>query len=472
MRIHRTLALGFAAILVFSACSSSATAVPSVASQAPTAAPTAAQSAGPSASAAPAASASAAPLAADPAEAVIPNVEANAEIHFWTYYLSPTFDNYIKATIARFEATYPGVKVDWEDHQATFQDDLKAAFAAGQAPDVINLSVSEGWVSDYATKGLLLPLDDKVPAAVQSTYFPGLWKEQEVGGKNFQFPWYQGINVDLINKQLFAKAGIDPTTFPKTIDGVPTLCQALKDKASTVCDIRLTVNDLISQMVYEGNVKPLSADGKKFTFDSPEGVKWLQMYVNMVKAGTVDTDILTTTDDRVGLLLFSSGQAPFYATGLNLIRDVKANNSQLYQNLGVAPTPLGLSGVVGKGLMGISVKADTKFPNASMALAQYFTNARSMVEFSKTVAIYPSVIASYDDPFFSSTATAIEDSARGTAKDVVSHYADIVPSLPTGVSQADVNDIVLKAVESALFNGIDPQKALSDAVAKANALIK
>ena len=48
------------------------------------------------------------PLAPDPAEAVIPNVEPNAEIDFWTFYLSPTFDQYIKDTIARFEATYPG----------------------------------------------------------------------------------------------------------------------------------------------------------------------------------------------------------------------------------------------------------------------------------------------------------------------------------------------------------------------------
>ncbi len=471
MQMKRSLAFGFAALLTLSACSSTASAVPSVATLAPTVAPSVATSAAPSASSA-AASASPAPLAPDPAEAVIPNVEANAEIHFWTFYLSPTFDNYIKETIARFEATYPGVKVDWEDHQATFQDDLKAAFAAGKAPDVINLSVSEGWVSDYASKGLLLPLDDKVPAAVQSTYFPGLWKEQEVGGKNFQFPWYQGINVDLINKQLFDKAGVNVADFPKTIDGLPQICQTLKDKANTVCDVRLTVSDLISQMVYEGNVKPLSDDGKKFTFDSPDAVSWLQMYVNMVKAGTVDNNILTTTDDRVGLLLFSSGQAPFYATGLNLIRDVKANNSQLYGNLAVAPTPLGKSGVVGKGLMGISVKADTQFPNASMALAQFFTNARSMVEFAKTVSIYPSVIASYDDPFFSAGATAIEDSARATAKDVVSHYADIVPSLPTSVNKADVNDIVLKAVEDALFNGVDPQKALTAAVAKANALIK
>ena len=471
MRMKKLLSIGFASVLAFGACAGSATPSPAAPSVAPTVAtpsPTAVASevASPSASTAPA---SATPLPVDPAEAVIQGVEPNATIGFWTFYLSPTFDPFIKETIARFEATYPGVKVNWEDHQGTFQDDLKAAFAAGKAPDVINLSVSEGWVSDYATKGLLLPLDDKVPQAVQQTYFPGLWKEQLVGGKNFQFPWYQGINVDLINKQLFDKAGLTVADFPKTIDGLKQICQTLKDKASTVCDIRLTVSDLLAQMVYEGGVKPISDDGKKFTFDSPEAVAWLQMYVDMVKAGTVDNSILTTTDDRVGLLLFSSGQAPFYASGLNLIRDVKANNSQLYDNLAVAPSPVGKSGVVGKGLMSISVKADTKFPNASIALAQFFTNARSMVAFSKIVSIYPSVIASYDDPFFSSSATAIEDSARAMAKDVVSKYADIVPTIP---NKADVNDIVLKAIESALFNGVDPQKALTEAVTKANATLK
>ena len=174
MRIKKLLSIGFASVLVFGACAGSATPSPaaSAASVAPTTATTAPSTA-PSTGASPSAgpSASATPLPVDPAEAVIQGVEPNATIGFWTFYLSPTFDPYIKDTIARFEATYPGVKVNWEDHQGTFQDDLKAAFAAGKAPDVINLSVSEGWVSDYATKGLLLPLDDKVPAAVQSTYF-------------------------------------------------------------------------------------------------------------------------------------------------------------------------------------------------------------------------------------------------------------------------------------------------------------
>jgi len=471
MQLKKLSALIATAMLALAACNTAPSTSPS--SAAGTAA--AATPAG-SVAASPAASPTEAALAPDPAEAVIPNVEQGANITFWTFYLSQTFDQYIKDTIARFQATYPGVTVNWEDHQASFQDDLKNAYAAGKAPDVFNASVSEGWVSDYASKGLLLSLDDKVPPAVQQTYFPGLWKEQLVDGKNYQFPEYQGISVDLINKQLFDKAGINVADFPKTVDGLPQICQTLKDKASTVCDIRLTVNDMLAQMVYEGGVNILSADGKKFAFDSQAAVDWVNMYAGMVKAGTVDNDILTTSDDRIGLLLFSSGQAPFYATGLNLIHVVKANNSQLYDNLAAVPAPVGKSGVVGNGLMSIVVNAQTKYPNASMALAQFFTNARTMTALSKISSVFPSTPKSWDDPYFSSTSPLIEDSARSTAKDVISHYADIVPSLPTGVAKADVNDIVLKAVESVLFPAAgttpDTQAILTQAVADANALIK
>jgi putative chitobiose transport system substrate-binding protein len=460
----RPLGLLMAALFVISACTGQTPASQAPASQAP------ASTEPSTVPSEPAASASPSPLAADPAEAVIPNVEANAEIGLWTFWLSPIFDDYIKNTIARFQETYPGVKVNWEDHQATFQDDLKNAFAAGNAPDVINLSVGEGWVSDYATRDLLLELDSKVPAEVKDIYFEGLWKSQNVDGKNYQFPWYQGVSVELINKRIYEEgAGLKVEDFPKTVEELPALCKAIFDKTSVVCDLRLTVNDLLSQMVYEGDVDVISADGKTFTFDSPAAVEWLQMYVDMVKAGTVDNTALTTKDDRVGLLIFSAGQAPFYQTGPNLIREVKSNNATLYEDLAVVPAPVGKSGVLGKGLMGMSVKADTKFPNASIALAQYFTNPRAMVEFAQQVAVYPSSAKAFEDPFFSSTPELIEDSARPIAGETIEKYADIVPTIP---KKADVNAIVLTAVEKALFGDVPAQQALSDAVAAANKLLQ
>ena len=135
----------------------------------------------------------------------------------------------------------------------------------------------------------------------------------------------------------------------QTSTDLPALCPTIKDKTNTLCDMRLTVNDLLAQMVYEGGVKVISDDGKTFTFDSPDGVAWLQMYVDMVKAGTVDKTVLVTDQDRTGLDLFTSGQAAFYATGPNLIRDVRANNPGLYGYLGVAPGPVGKSRRAGQG---------------------------------------------------------------------------------------------------------------------------
>ena len=118
--------------------------------------------------------------------------------------------------------------------------------------------------------------------------------------------------------------------------------------------------------------------------------------------------------------------------------------------------------------MGISVNASTKFPNASIALAQFFTNPKSMVEFAKLVAVYPSSASAYDDPFFSTPSLAIEDSAKPAAKDFISKLADIVPTVP---HKADVNTIVLKYIQEALFNNMPAQQALDKAVAEANALL-
>ncbi len=468
MRQHRYIALTALLALVVSACSPVASPSPP-----PASVPVATPAASPSASVAPSASAvSASPtaLAPDPAEAVITGVEPDAEISFWTFYLSPSFDKYIKDTIARFEATYPGVTVKWEDHQLTFQADLNNAFNAGIAPDVINLSVSEGWVADYATRDQLLGLNGIVPKAVKDIYFPGLWNEQLVNGENFQFPWYQGLNVELINKKIYEEgAGLDAEAFPRKITELPAICQTIKDKTDTLCDIHLTVKDLLSQMIYEGKVKVINDAGTAFTFDSKAGVDWLQMYVDMVAAGTVDSTALTNKDERVGLLLFSAGQAAFYATDPNSVQKIKSNNATLYENLAMAPPPVGKSGVLGKGLMSISVNKATKFPNASIALAQFFTNPRSMVQFAKQVAIYPSSPSAYDDPFFTDAPTAVEDGARPLAEDIISTYQDIVPTIPKKV---DVNQLVLTAVESALFNKVPAQKALSDAVDAANKLIQ
>jgi ABC-type glycerol-3-phosphate transport system substrate-binding protein len=94
-----------------------------------------------------------------------------------------------------------------------------------------------------------------------------------------------------------------------------------------------------------------------------------------------------------------------------------------------------------------------------------------MLEFSKIVGIYPSTPASYEDPFFTETPVAIEESVRPIASQIISTQKDLMPELPAGVSSADVNQIILKHVQEALFNNVPAQEALDAAVEEANGLI-
>lgn len=469
MRNRTLLILAIIAMFTLGACTPAAS--PSAGgSEPPTSEAPASQGGEPSAepSAAPSEAASACSADSSQADPVMEGVEDGATITFWTYFLSPTFDEFIECTIARFEEAYPGVTVEWEDHQATYLDDYRNAINAGTQPDVANLSNNEGWVREFAQAGALLNLTENAPQEIIAQYFPNLFADNLVDDDSFQFPWYQSIAVELINTRIYEAAGLDPAEFPTSIGELPDLCQTIKDETGTLCDIRLTVTNYLSQMTYEGGVDVMNEDGTEFTFDSPEAVAWLQMYVDMVAAGTVDTDALTTALDRVALLIFSAGQAPFYQTGPQLIRVVKDSNPDLYENLALAPLPLGVSGVTQPTSMAISVKADTEFPNASMALAAFFTGPRAMLDFAKIVPIYPSTPAAFDDPFFSEEPELIEDSARPLAREIIENQQNIMPPIPEA---ADVNDIVRQAVEAALFGGVPAQDALSDAVDQANALL-
>jgi putative chitobiose transport system substrate-binding protein len=402
-------------------------------------------------------------------EAVIADVEEGAEITFWTFFLSPTFDAYIQDTIARFNEAYPGVTVNWEDRQGTLQEEYRNSLAAGNAPDVVN--VPTGWVQEFAQRNQLLSMNDALPANVQAQYFEGLFNQATVDGVSYQVPWYQAVDGYLVNTQVLEQAGKTLEDLPKTFDEQKTFCEEIYAATQIPCGLRLNTGNLLQSMAYEGGVQVMNEDGTAFTFDSPEAVSWLQYYVDMINDGTTARDILLLgdADDRIGLERFTSGQMPFYVTGPQLIRIVRESNPGLYGYLAMVPRAVGRSNALPPVSMSIVVTASTPYPKASAALAAFFTNPQSMLEFAKIVPIFPSTPESYDDEFFTQPSVAIEDQIRPIARDIIAQQRNIMPEIP---NLANVNDVVRQAIEAAIFGGADPQTALTDAVQQANGLIE
>ncbi len=186
-------------------------------------------------------------------------------------------------------------------------------------------------------------------------------------------------------------------------------------------------------MVYEGDVKVISDDGKTFTFDSPEGVAWLQMYVDMVKAGTVDND---RPDHRRRPRRPRCSSRPARRRSTRPARTSSAKSRPTTQACTATwpsvPPRVGKSGVAGQGPDGASPSRRTPSSRTpSIALAQFFTNPRSMVEFAKQVADLPvdprprtTIRSSRRRP------TPIEDSARPIAKDIISQVRRHRPDHP------------------------------------------
>lgn len=396
-------------------------------------------------------------------DAVVKDVEPNAEITFWTFFLSPTFDDFIKKTIAEFEAAYPGVKVKWEDRQAKFLDEYRAAIAAGQQPDVANLS--GGWVAEFAEKGLLTNMSEALPKEIQDLYFPDIFNAVNVGGSSYSVPWYQSVSVNLVSTDIISKAGYTLDDMPKNFAELQTACKDMAEKAQTPCGLALGGN-ILATMAYQGDVEVIK-DGQ-YTFDNEAGVKWLQAYVDMVKNGHVVPELLTEPNDRVGLDKFAQGQIPWWASGPQLVRIVREANPGRYGYVAMVPTPAGKTGKYPPSTMVIATAKNSKFPNAAKALALWFTNPRNQLEFAKIVPIFPATPASYDDPFFTEKPVAIEHQVRPIAKEIIANQKNILPDLPM---RKEVNDLLRTAFERAVFGGVSAADALKEAAAKANALI-
>jgi putative chitobiose transport system substrate-binding protein len=121
--------------------------------------------------------------------------QAQTEIEFWTYYLSPNFDDYFNGLIAQFEAENPDIKVKWTDKQDTMERDLAAAISLGNPPDVVNLWNDSTFAG--AQNGFLTPLTELpgvTPEFLQETYWENVSSIFTVDGVPYGFPWYGWVD--------------------------------------------------------------------------------------------------------------------------------------------------------------------------------------------------------------------------------------------------------------------------------------
>ena len=388
---------------------------------------------------------------------------AQIELQFWTISLSPFFNDYIGETVSLYEAQHPGVSVTWRDFSGeALGFELLNAIKSGHAPDVVNLNVPT--LLEQTERGNLSSLDGGFD---KNLYFDGLLQSLSVDGKVYALPWYVTPAILMVNRALFAEAGLDADTFVSTPDTLFEAAKQIKDRTGTYGFMPNLISQNLLYRFQESGLPVLSEDGTRAVFNSPAHVAFLQEYISLFEKDYFPADALLKGYGGA-LERYQNGQLGMLLTGAQFLTRIRSSAPEVYENTVPLPCPLGAGQTVHAPLMALGVPAASKHQREALDFALFVTGRERELAFSKLVAIFPSNVAAAADPFFTTLPPnpTPEEQARAVTAGQLEYAHDLTLHVPNA---SDLFKNFQKNVEEAFFGYKSPQDALDDAVRYWNA---
>ena len=249
------------------------------------------------------------------------------------------------AAIEAFIAAHPELDVEYSvipTADSAWDQKASAALATGTAPDVIQMSPDYyGMNTDYYMD--LRPFVEADGVDLSTVLVDGMINGYyDPDGKLEGFPLLANCFCVLYNKDMFDAAGVAYPEPGWTMEDLLDWGKAFvsgEGVNQTYAISRHWVTN--SVMAYAGGSTPYSADLSTSNFDSPEMLKSLELYQQLVQGGYMPTDAAQQSVDAESL--FISGRAAMYFVGgmhsQSTIED--ADDSGI--NYGVAVMPSGVS---------------------------------------------------------------------------------------------------------------------------------
>jgi len=141
------------------------------------------------------------------ATALDPKLAQPVTLKFW-YSENPTEAVTLFEKIAIFEAMYPDITIDAEEHGFfTIGDEYAIAFVAGEEPDVLRTPRDD--VPQFARDNMIKPLTDEFTTADKNDFLEQSLTLMTYEGEIWGFPQAIDCPMYLFNKDLFDTAGFD-----------------------------------------------------------------------------------------------------------------------------------------------------------------------------------------------------------------------------------------------------------------------
>jgi multiple sugar transport system substrate-binding protein len=253
----------------------------------------------------------------------------------------------ITTLVDRFNAENPDIHVDVNVVAWPGYPQLTAQVAARDPPDLVTMH--EGVISDYASKGLVEPVDGYLRAAGISPndFTEAARQGVTMYGHVYGLPWDTHGGLFHVNTALFAKAGLTrggKPVLPNSADELVAQARQFEQRTgkpyliqSNVGDPAFAARNLYTYMMAQGAV--LFPDPKHIRLNTPIGVAVANYFrrINAEKLGTQNMDT------PGAIAAFVSGQGGIYPTGTWMIgsfqQEATTPGRPLYKSYAVFPYP-------------------------------------------------------------------------------------------------------------------------------------
>ncbi len=202
------------------------------------------------------------------------------------------------SVIKEFEATHPGVKIEWTKvERGAFADTMTTLFAGGQPPDIVHLASFE--FQKFADNGWLEPLDPYIKnAKLDLKGWAGqdtcTWNKQNVCVMMLYFGYFMAYNEDLLKKE-----GLEvPKNYAEFLTAARKLTKDINgdgivDQFGTGHETRGGGGQYMSEMMnytLDAGARWTDENGK-VTINTPQMIEGLTRWKTIVKQNLTPRDL-------------------------------------------------------------------------------------------------------------------------------------------------------------------------------------
>ena len=378
-------------------------------------------------------------------------------LEFWELSVG---EELMRSLLDRFERQNPGVHVRFQQLSWDFGlDKIITSIAAGNPPDVVELGTD--WVPQFSSSGVLSDLTEELSPLKEKFL---LWETVSYKGRLYGIPWLAGTRILFYNRELFAKAGLNPDRPPATWKELRAAAKAVDELGPNIYGIGLHVGEPYSPwqeflpFAWGNGGEVLDKDWTRCVLDRPPVVEALKFYRSLKPYGLVQRQ------EQVNQL-FAEGRVGIQLSGSWNFAGIPRLNPTLNYGVGILPrpeegkgTPAGFAG--GEVLV---IPKSTKHRDAALKLIRFLAEeeqAMAIVEAQRN--IIPTVVSAIAHPYYQNhpEQKAVFEQVR---------YAVAPPGHP---AWGPMQEKITQAIEEVLLKDRDPESALNRAAAEVDKIIQ